>query len=264
MATNTGRLKALRAQALHAERNAGKKISRNRGKSIELGGSEYDPRTGAGNINNMGIRGLTSHLKHLAVFNSRATQFVAGAKGAIIPKAMFDKYKTAENAYNARANEENASFNDIKLPSGTTIGARHAKMKADHPMMGNPSVNVPNQPIVSSPGDFTSVKAVEKLYKDLKRKMTKKYDREQLKRSKAELQRIMDVLKQPENDARISKLTNRQFNLLWNHSQFATAASLQYEIIQARARGVNEPWFEQQMQSSFDVASNLIKWASEQ
>ena len=260
------RVAQLRAEVKRAHRAATQKISRAKSsKGVVLAGSEFDPRGDIGKVKVYTAKQLESQLARLKAFTARNAQFVADAKKNPIPLGEWKEYKAAETVYNNRVLNEFNAIKDVSIQVGNTsmtVGERAAKMRADHPLAGNPSVKAPHNAVVREPFNIKNRAALKKLTKDAKRKMDPEYDKSELKRQQAEMRQILDAIKSPKLDADIKKLTGQQFNLLWNWTPFADAASTWYEMVQKLVAGEDEPWHYDVIEKKFQQAKDLVKQAA--
>ena len=206
---------------------------------------------------------LAAQLKRLKEFTSRDTQFVGDVKKRPIPKSEWVEYKAAETVYNKRVAQEFESIKNTVLPSGETVGQRAAKMKADHAMAGNPSVTPPHNAWTRQPFNIKNRAALKKLTDDARHKMSPEYDKEELKRQQDEMRQVLAMIKNPELEAGIDALTNRQFNILWNYSSFANEASLWYEMVKLHGQGDEESWHGEIIDQKFAQALELVKSAKD-
>src|SRR5690606_37562875 len=126
------------------------------------------------------------------------------------------------------------------LPTaGMTLRERNSMI---HPTAVGEVVNRPYSQVDRVPSQIPSVKAMDKILKDMERKTTKKYLPGEIKKSRKQLR---DMLKTAGNGnlvSRVNKLTDGQFDTLWNYTNFATVVSLSYEMAKLRAADAKERW----------------------
>jgi biotin operon repressor len=248
----------LRADLKKAQAAANKKVSRLKAQGVQVAGTEFDPRKPLGHAQVLTARQLEAQLTRLREFTSRGTQFVADAKHRPIPRREWVEYKNAENIHNARVQREATAYGPIVLPSGETVAARQAKMKADHARMGNPSVQGPHQSITRQPFNVKNREALKKLTRDAKRKMKPEYDKAENKRQRAEVNQILDTIKNDQLRKDIDSLSNDQFNILWNYTNFPDALTTMYEMMQLVAQGRSQSYFEDVTSKKFEQAKKLL------
>jgi hypothetical protein len=255
-------LEQLRALARKRHKAATRKISRlNHAKDVEISGSKFDPRRDLAGLKRYNKAQIMKYIQRLDSFLERGNQFVGDAQKRPIPAKEWQQYKQTERRYNAGVTDLYSDIKNVRLPDGRTIDERQRTIKADHPLAGNPSVKVPHSPVVREPWNIASPDKLKGLIKDLKYKMTPAYDKKQLAQDREELKKIMAVIKDPELEATINSLSAKQFNVLWNYTTFATAASLMYEIIQAQLTKHDQAWHAKEIRDSFEEATNLVGWA---
>jgi len=263
MAKKNTRVSALREELNQTRRAVSRKISRiQRNNDATVAGSEFDPRRPI--APNLNARQLEAQIAREKAFLSRKIQFVGDAHGAPIPRAEWVPLAKTQEKYNAMVVKGLDAMGSLVLPSGETVAKRNAKMKADHEMAGNPSVKTPHQPRVLTPKNVNGRKAVKALKEDLERKMRPSYDKKELKRQKEELRQVLAAIKNPGLDEDIASLTNNQFNLLWNYTSFANAATHWYEFVQDKLRGKKKSWHQSRLEAKYKEALNLVKWVKEQ
>jgi len=96
MATNP-EVARLRAEVKRQRANATAKARRLRSQGIVVQGTEHDPRRVAGIENTYNARQLRAYVAGLRAFNSRSTQFVAGADGRAISKLTYSLLRSTVN-----------------------------------------------------------------------------------------------------------------------------------------------------------------------
>lgn len=218
----------LRRMVHAAQRRAGKKISRNRKRGIELAGSEFDPRKAREVIERLNRRQLQSHLQRLEGFVSRGTQFVGLANGRPATRSEWERYKATEKAHREKAGKLYSEVKHVKLPTGETIEERRAKMDAAHKRMLNPAMNEFYQENDRKPEQITSRAALKTLEGKLKRDMRDSVMRAKVRDAKSRAAKALEVIGNPELTRHVEQLSQRQFVAMWNHTSFANQLFLIY------------------------------------
>lgn len=262
-------LAALRALAKRQTRNATDKIRRI--KQSEHGalvaGSDHDPRREFSKINKYNSRQLNAYIAKLQRFNSRATQFVGDAKGRPIPSKKWERYKTQEQAMNARKSEEFDKVKNMRLPNGMTIAEYDAMTTPAVPQMANPATNSPYAKTNRRPRAVASEKALAKLTKDSAKKWTSRDLKERTAKGRVTANTLLQTINDQELIGRLNNLTDSQFNILWNYSkEFTHNLSLLYELIQKRMRegdNLEDGYVSALEYSAYDEMRSLVDWAEQ-
>lgn len=270
MVSRKNRLNELREQANTLESRAGRKISRNKAsKGVIISDTKFDPRRDPSKVSRYNTRQMEAYVKSLETFNSRATQFEAGARGAPLPrkgKYGWKDYKSGENAVRKLAKDKMAPWMNQKLPGpgstptniregDETIGQRAEKIRAKHPTVTNQGYLPPER----QPKNIKDSDSLTKLTKANHKRMTKKFQREEHKRAREELKQMVAVFQDDSLDKNIMGLTKGQFDILWNFTKFADALSLTYHHIQAKGKKKQElP--QELIDNQINQAKTLIEW----
>ena len=259
-------LERLRALARKRHAAATRKVNRLRNtKDADVAGTKFDPRRDLAGLKRYNTAQVMAYIKRLDSFLDRRNQFVGDARQRPIPvygKNGWKEYQDAQNKYNRLAVGKFDDIRDVRLPSGMTVGEREATLKSDHPLAGNPSVIKPHAPVVREPRNIAHPDKLKGLIKDLNYKMSKSYDKKQLAQDRDELSKIMAVVKEPGLQAKINSLSARQFNVLWNYTNFATAASFMYAVLQSQMTKGEQPWQAERIRAKFEQAMELVDFAS--
>jgi hypothetical protein len=260
---NRHELEQLRALARKRHQAATRKVKRlSNVRDVDIAGSRFDPRRDLAGLKRYNTAQVMAYIRKLDSFLDRSNQFVGDAKRRPIPIKEWQQYQRIQNQYNQGASAVFDDIKNIRLPSGMTVGQREATLKSDHPLAGNPSVSKPHAPVVKQPFNIASRDKLKDLIKDLKHKMSASYDKRQLEQDRSELRQIMAVVKDPKLEAKISSLSARQFNVLWNYTNFVTAASFMYEMLRDKMTTGEEPWQAERIRAKFEQAIELVDFAS--
>lgn len=228
---NTARENALR-EAKVRERAAGKKISRNEARGINLGSetqrdgavkrSQYDPRVGAKNLESMTTRELRAHTRALNTFTSRATQFIAGFAGTPLPRELWNQYKQLEARNNANAARMMERIGNRTLPGQDQTIAGQLQTRQMTNQMGSQTRIL--QAINRDSIFIRGVDALNKLISSMNKKVQGDYvDRAVGSRMNSG----RAILKYSGNEDlidAINSLTTEQQQLLLDHSEFFNIA----------------------------------------
>lgn len=262
MASKNPRLAAARAEVLRLQRNAGKKISRQKSShNAHLAHTKYDPRVPRERVNMLNEKQLAALAGRLQAFNSRTTQFVGIHGGTAVPRSDWLAYKAEETKLNAKRAERLNKIKDIPMPIGDeTVGEATAKMTPGHASMANPAVN-PYRPLNRNPKGVMSRKALRDLMRDLKKKQKSKWDDEEHKTNRDTFRQMITRLGDTEMADAVGALTPKQFYMLWHHTDFVRNLSERYELAGNLLDDEDKAWHEQVIEDAFADNWIFIRWA---
>ena len=209
----------LRATVRRLESNAKRKIRRNERKG--LGNvSAFSPIRPSMEVGSLNKRQLTVYQHQLQRFQSRKNQFLSDSNGEALPSQEWKKYKQRERKYSARVN---AIYDEVKgliLPNGQSIADRMTIMTPDHPSMANQAVNALFRPPNREPKQVNGVSALKKLDKSLDRMLGPEYFDYRRNADKDAITQMLDMLGDDELKDRVLSLNDKQFDTLWNYTEF--------------------------------------------
>lgn len=252
----------LRATVRKLETNAKRKVNRNKAKGI-AGVNTFTPVRPSIDLGSLNKRQLTTYSHQLQRFNSRRNQFLADANGEALPSRAWKAYKRKENAYNAKVN---AIFDEVKgltLPNGQSIKDRMNIITPDHPAMANQAVNALFRPTSREVSAVNGMHGLDRLNKLIDKKLAPDYFAERRKGDKEALGQMLDMLGDDELTERVGALTDKQFDTLWNYTEFVTDIVLNYESAKQALRTPNakkEAWLEALDSGLMDSAYEHVKW----
>ena len=227
-------LQEQREQVRKLHRAATAKLSRLRAKGVDLGGSKDDPRRDLGKVKRYTGKQLSAYLSELQSFTSRKTSFVPGIKGKPLSGSLWNEYLSVQKAYNAMTDKGFREVKDIFLPShGTTIEGLQAS-KPLHPISGNPATRAPNIPVDRSPKGIPDDRAIRRLIKDLRNKMSPSYQADLVKRNKNTAMKMLVGIGDLAIIEDIGSMSKKKFATLWNYTKFAEVASFDYAIAKSQ------------------------------
>jgi hypothetical protein len=256
MVSKNNELAAKRARAADLEKRVGRKWSRTKATTgAVVAGTEFDPRKGAA-VKTMRTRDVEAHIRKLENALSRKTQFVAGAKGPL-PRAAFNTYaKGAQAVRDKFANDLTPLANErLPGPGTETIGQRQAKIRGKHPT----AMNMGYVPPVLEPFNIKNAESLIKLTKSNKKRMTRKWAKDEHKRAQEEMGRMVGIFNDPGLITDVQGLTYGQFDMIWNLTRFADAMSLGYHHIKAKLDSKEEVP-ESVLQDQIAEAKSIIEW----
>lgn len=253
-------LDALREEVKRRRKAATNKISRmRRAKGVDIGGTDLDPRRDIKVIKRYNRTQLANYLKEINHFQSREVGFVAGVGGTPLPKSAWEHYKQIERQYNAVGAKHNDSVGDFFIPTaGMTIRQRDATLRADRLQAQGDTVNRPFSTLNRSPNNINGVNALNKLAKDLQKKLDRNFLPKEIKKARKQAKAMFNIIGGDEFAKSVDKLTDAQFDVVWNYTDLARKSSIIYAIIQGKAAGWQSSVIEDQ---SSDIGE-LLTWAS--
>lgn len=216
----------LRAEAKAFRPRTTAKIARMRRNSdIDISGTSNDPRRSAAEINTMNSRQLNSYIRNQKKFLERNTGFVPIARGNNISRSLWQEFNRVSKKYNKLAESHFAEFSDLKVPgSKMTVAERNAAI-VDRPAMGTEAVNRPLAPIYRKSTDFASEKAVRLKIKDMQRRMNPGYYDKAIRRGRAQANKMLKVIGDPNLSKWVRGLSAKEFDFLWFHGKLAHSLS---------------------------------------
>lgn len=263
MAKQRNDLNELRAQARKQHRAATKKISylRNQ-KEVELSGSQFDPRRSARAISSYNRNQLNSYISQLETFNSRSTRFYRGARGTVITGEAWRQFRAAAVKVSRRNKVAFEKIAEIPLPNGTTIRQRVSMTTPKHPTMGtNLSVNRPFEEVKKSPRSMIGNKGALIMAQEMQSRLGPKWFSSRIKSDRESFHKMLAVANDHELSDKVDKLSDEQFNILWNYTGFADALGHWYQNLKDAMLGKEEPYFQETTDQSLRDVDDLIKWA---
>lgn len=210
-------LNELREEVLRRQRAANAKVSRLRRKGVQIAGTNYDVRRSA-NIKRYNSKQLTKYLGELNSFTSRSNQFVAGSEGVPIPANKWRAFQKVQNAYNnvARGHYESVKGTHIKA-SGMSVADFDSKVRSNRPGAKG-GISRPLEPSRNAAYEIVDEKRLDKLRKQLERKIQPEYLPAQLKNQRKRMISAVSVFGDKEMIEKAKALTDEQFDTLWNYT----------------------------------------------
>lgn len=230
------RVSQLRAEARARHTAATRKVARLRSKGVQVVGTKYDVRRPSAKIDKLNSIQLAAYITKLNSFVDRKTQFVGDVHGRPIPATLYREYKATERQINNTVNKAYEQIKDINLPGqNRTIDDRMQAITPKHKHAGN-AANSPYLPVVRNPENFASEKKLKEMIAKNKKRLKTDFLAKDLKRDREVVRVMANTLGRPDLAYRVKKLTNDQFNILFNFWGFINKLGLPYEVAQARIR----------------------------
>lgn len=255
-------LKRLRAEVVRRQRAANNKVSRLRAKGVRVAGTEFDVRRPLSNVANYNRRQLNAYINKLNDFTARENAFVPGDSGQPIRRSTWQRYTAAEKTYNDIGNAHGQRIGNIPIKgAGMTINERDATLLPNRRAAAGLAVNRPYEPVSRIPQRIANEKSAQILARDMERRTTQKYLPAKLKQGRYQLYEMLTAMGDADLIAEAKKLSDNQFDILWNYTSFATDTSQRYANRQLQARGVNERAQASIDENSITEIRESIQWA---
>jgi hypothetical protein len=238
------------------------RIKRNTG--VDIRGTSEDPRRPINVVDKYNKRQLLTYLSDLTNFMSRSSGFIKSASGGLIPNAKWLEYKKVESEYNRIGALHFKQISDIFIPTaGMTINQRDNTLRPDSISAQGDIVVRPYSNIDRSPENIPDVKALERLTATLKKKTEKSYLSDQIKDAREQLSQMLTTIGNDDLKADAASLTDTQFDVLWNYTNFATNVSGIYYIMQKLNGNSNDKWYTSVVEDYASDIGELLTWAKE-
>lgn len=190
----------------------------------------------------------------------RKNAFVPGDSGVPLPAAKWREYKRLESQYNRIGNREYQKVGETFLPQPGVKVKDRRKLLAQSAL--GEAANQPYMEINRNNRGIVSEEALAKLTDQMRKKTSREYLPGEIAKSR---EQFMDMLTEIGNANYIdaaNKLSDDQFDTLWNYTSFATEISSDYEIMKMKARGEEERAHAKIHKDNGDAINELLQWAT--
>lgn len=236
------------------------RIRRNTG--VDVGGTIEDPRRPLAVVKKYNTAQLHSYLNKLEAFQSRSVGFVPGAQNVPIPKAKWAEYKRLETRYNATGRKADKLVENAFIPTaGMTIKQYQSTI---HPTAMGDSANRPYSQVDRKSTQVKSVDALARLTRDMRRKLSPNFFPGEIKKSRREMNQMFDVIGASHLKAKAARLTEHQFNTVWNYTNIARAISHMYAIQQMINANAKERWHNSVLEDQENDIGELLDFGLSQ
>jgi hypothetical protein len=252
----------LRSRIQRLEHNTKRKLARNNAKGVAVRSSEFNPLQASDSMTTK--RQLQTYANRLSRFTSRKTQFVPDANSNPLPSRAWREYKRQERRYAEKVNGVFNKVSPLTMPNGQTIGDRMKIMTPDHPSMANQPLNMLYRPTVRDSRSVNGLHGLEKLEQSIERKMSPEYFDYRRDSAKVSVTKFLEEIGDDKLLKRMQGLTDWQFDVLWNYTDFREDLILRYESAQQMMRSPNkrkEAWLEAIDNGAMTSAYKLMDWA---
>lgn len=211
-----------------------------------------------------------TYLNQLKRFNSKETNFFRDGRqgGGFITAKDWKKYKEAEKAANKAVEADINKYGKIKAwnpgvgDGGMTLKERYDYMKPKvGRFMHNPSGSGMHE-VDRNPTAINGPASLARLTEQQAEKATPQYKKRKIKQGREQAGQMLNALDKDDMLADINNLTDEQFHILWNYTDFANTNAIPYELMKLQLeRGASEH-HAGILNSSFSKMRGLIDWAS--
>jgi hypothetical protein len=265
----------LRRELSRLEQRATAKISRNRRKGIELAGTQFDPRIGPDQKGKRYTRAkLERAVNELRAFNSRGTQFVPLSGGEIAPSSMAQEFVSNQRKYNNIVNREfnrvkgfrlpNAG-DDLSKPTGMSIEERDASLFEGQDKRAKRAAGEATrrlyEPMNVKLSNVQGVQGLEALNKMMRKRLSRDYKPAEIARQRGEFEAMMKRTGGEKAIEMGRRLTDHQFDILWNYGNFATDTSRDYQRITKLATGGASAEYDRVHEDAMEDIMDSLQWA---
>jgi hypothetical protein len=259
-------LNELRSLARRREIAAQRKVARiKRNTGAIVAGTEFDPRRAKGSIDRYNSQQLKAYVAKLDSFVSRKTQFEGGYRGAPISRTQWREYKRYERDYAQQVDNFYAKYADRVLPNNQTVASYMKQTHIPQAMFKtDPAVNSLYKAHTREASAMTGNDMVAKFAQQMKKKAQSGIECARKSSKRAATKMVREVDKQLYS--KIKKMSNEQFDLLWNYSPFGAELALSYHSQQKDLVDEDSKlgWLESVMRDTLTTANVYADWALKQ
>lgn len=207
-----------RRAAVTAKEN---RIRKNTG--VKIQGTKEDPRRPPSVIKKYNRTQLNSYLRELNNFMGRDNGYVADSSGGLIPKRKWNNYKRLERQYNKIVQGHFEEIADIKDPyRNVTIRKAESLYVPESSRAQGEIRHRPYNELNRNNKNIKSEQALDKLTKQLEGRLDKGYLPEALDAGRNQAIQMLNNAGLSNLKSTLLKLSNKQFDVLWNYWGFAT------------------------------------------
>ena len=203
-------------------------------------------------------------LSSLRNFTSRNVNFYRDAHGNPISQEQWNSYKQIEKRANDFVSRDIKKYAKVKMPIGDlTVGERQQLLRpVPGRMIANPSGSgmfltnrKPSEVVASS---------LDSLKDSLMARLDPDYKSRKSMEGRNQFEQMMSTIGDEDLIQEARALTDEQFWVIWNYTDFATKVSLDYSIMmEGMKTGLNKDAALGISQSSRSQAHKYVKWASQ-
>lgn len=189
---------------------------------VKIANTQEDPRRALGVVKKYNTTQLNNYLKDLNAFMQRGNGYVPDSSGGFIRKNEWLKYKRSEVKFNRIVKIHFDKIKDIRDPyRNVTVKNAEALFVPDSARAQGEIRHRPYNLISRNPQNVKNAAALKKLQNDIDNKSSKEYLSKALDAGRKQAEQMMDNAGISELKAALGKLSNQQFDVLWNYFGFA-------------------------------------------
>lgn len=237
------------------------RIRKNTG--VDIANHPDDPRRPPSVIRKYNKPQLIKYLRDLNSFMSRETGYVAGANGVAIPKKTWGEYKRLERKFNQIGDKKFEEMANLFLPThGMTIRQREEMLKPSVPKAGGENTTHPYTKMDKKSKNIASAEALNKLLIDMQRRLKGNYNASTIKAQREEMKEALGRLGITEYNKRADKLSNQQFDMLWNYAKVGNKIYDMYHVMKMMStRSSDSRWYDSVIEGNENELGELFDWA---
>ena len=197
-----------------------KRILNNTG--IGIASTDEDPRRNPSVIKKYNSRQLNNYLKELNAFMQRDNGYIPDSTGGFIRKNEWLGYKRSEVKFNKIVKAHFDKIKEIRDPyRNVSIKDAEGLFVPDSARAQGEIRHRPYNEIHRNPQNIKNVDALRKLQAQVDGKLSKDYLNKALDAGRRQAGQMMDNAGISESKDKLAKLSNQQFDVLWNYFGFA-------------------------------------------
>lgn len=198
-------------------------------------------------------------LSELRRFNSVKTDFYKDAAGLPITKAQWKEYKEVESRANAFVQADIDKYSELSMPMGDLNLGQHNKRLRGEPgiLPANPSGS--GMFVHERKAEEVNVASLATLMNSLERKLDKNYKRDKGVEGRDQFEKMIGATGDRNLIQVGRELTDEQWWVLWNYTDFARQVSLEYVIMRD---GMVKPSDNNIVHTTSEMIKRHVEWAS--
>lgn len=244
---------AARAAAAKKHKAAIAKVSRLKKQGVDIAGTEFDPRKSWDVVKRYNTKQLNAYMERLDQFNLRTRKFTALADRQPITQHVWNQFKKSEDRVNEIRNKILEAYGNLTPPdSTTTVAERMAKHSEANPS----SIFAPRD---AQRQNITSAESLRKLQEFNERNADPDYQAKRLTAARTSAGKMLDEYGDDDLSSLVGTLSDEQFDVLWNHTNFRDNLIHGYATKLGKEGGRAK---NQIVEDELDRARDLADWAS--
>lgn len=189
---------------------------------IDIKNTREDPRRAPSVIKNYNTKQLNNYLAELNNFMLRSNGYIPDSSGGFIRKSDWLSYKRIERKHNKIVKEHFERIADIKDPyRNVTIREAEGLFVPDSKRAQGEIKHRPYNEINRNPKNIKSAEALKKLQDQINKKISPDFLNKALDAGRKQAGQMMDNAGISSSKEKLAKLSNVQFDVLWNYWGFA-------------------------------------------